>query len=57
MRRLLDTYPCAIWLNPEPESAWNTGDSEMFAYKAHCHELRECRNLNQLVAFVEELIL
>ena len=46
-----------IWLNPEPESAWNTGDSEMFAYKAHCHELRECRNLNQLVAFVEELIL
>ena len=46
-----------IWLHPEPESAWNPGDSEMFAYKAHCHELRECRNLNQLVAFVEELIL
>jgi len=46
-----------IWLNPEPESSWNTGDSEMFAYKPHCHELRECRNLNQLVDFVEELIL
>ncbi len=46
-----------IWLNPEPESSWNTGDSEMFAYKTHCHELRECRNLNQLVDFVEELIL
>ncbi len=46
-----------IWLNPEPESSWNTGDSEMFAYKAHCHELRECRSLNQLVGFVEELIL
>lgn len=46
-----------IWLNPEPESMWNTGDSEMFAYKQHCHELRECRNLNQLVNFVEELIL
>ncbi len=46
-----------IWLNPEPESAWNTGDSEMYSYKAHCHELRECRNLNQLIDFVEELIL
>jgi uncharacterized protein with von Willebrand factor type A (vWA) domain len=46
-----------IWLNPEPESSWNTGDSEMFAYKPYCHELRECRNLNQLVDFVEELIL
>jgi len=46
-----------IWLNPEPEGSWNTGDSEMFAYKPYCHELRECRNLNQLVDFVEELIL
>lgn len=46
-----------IWLNPEPQASWNTGDSEMYAYKQHCHELRECRNLNQLVDFVEELIL
>jgi hypothetical protein len=22
MRRLLDTYPQAIWLNPEPEQLW-----------------------------------
>lgn len=46
-----------IWLNPEPESEWNSGDSEMFAYKPYCHELRPCRNLNQLIEFVEELIL
>jgi uncharacterized protein len=46
-----------IWLNPEPESVWNTGDSEMYAYKAHCNELRQCRNLNQLVEFIEELVL
>jgi hypothetical protein len=46
-----------IWLNPEPESIWNTGDSEIYAYKAHCNELRQCRNLNQLVAFIEELVL
>ena len=23
MRRLLDTYPKAIWLNPEPEQHWD----------------------------------
>ncbi len=46
-----------IWLNPEPEKSWNTGDSEMYSYKPYCHEIRACRNLNQLVCFVEELVL
>jgi len=46
-----------IWLDPEPEALWYTGDSEIYAYKTFCHELRPCRNLNQLIAFVEELIL
>ncbi len=46
-----------IWLNPEDPSLWNTGDSEMHRYKACCHELRSCRNLNQLFEFVEDLVL
>jgi uncharacterized protein with von Willebrand factor type A (vWA) domain len=46
-----------IWLNPEPEQTWYTGDSEMYAYKQHCNEVRPCRNLNQLLDFVEDLIL
>ncbi len=46
-----------IWLNPEPERFWYTGDSEMLKYKAYCHEIRPCRNLNQLMEFVEELVL
>jgi len=46
-----------IWLNPEPMSTWNTGDSEILSYKQHCNELRGCRNLNQLIEFIEELIL
>ncbi len=45
-----------IWLNPEPEEFWGTGDSEMNVYKAYCHEIRPCRNLNQLIDFVEELV-
>ncbi len=45
-----------IWLNPEPEQFWGTGDSEMSTYKAYCHEVRPCRNLNQLVYFIEDLV-
>lgn len=45
-----------IWLNPEPEQFWGTGDSEMSTYKAYCHEVRPCRNLNQLIYFIEDLV-
>ena len=46
-----------IWLNPELEHLWGTGDSEMKTYLHHCHEVRPCRNINQLFAFIEELVL
>jgi uncharacterized protein with von Willebrand factor type A (vWA) domain len=46
-----------IWLNPEAENLWGTGDSEMRAYTHHCHEVRPCRNVNQLISFIEELVL
>jgi uncharacterized protein with von Willebrand factor type A (vWA) domain len=46
-----------VWLNPEPERFWNSGDSEMNLYKAYCHEVRPCQNLNQLTRFIQELVL
>lgn len=46
-----------IWLNPEPEKFWGFGDSEMSTYMAYCHEVRPCRNLNQLTGFIQELVL
>lgn len=46
-----------IWLNPEPYNSWNSGDSEIFAYKPYCHEIRTCMNLNHLTQFVQELVL
>ncbi|MFO7861353.1 MAG: hypothetical protein R6U41_09035 [Desulfosalsimonas sp.] len=52
----IDELSCQ-WLNPEPEAFWGTGDSEMHTYKAHCHEVRTCQNLNQLIDFIEELVL
>jgi uncharacterized protein len=41
------------WLNPEPLSSWDTGDSLMSEYAAFTHHTFECRNLDQLEHFVE----
>lgn len=46
-----------IWLNPESEPFWNTGDSEMRTYDVFCNEVRACWNLDQLAAFIQELVL
>ncbi len=43
------------WLNPEPRSYWNTGDSIVNDYGAHTDGVYECRNLRQLEGFVEKL--
>jgi uncharacterized protein with von Willebrand factor type A (vWA) domain len=43
------------WLNPEPRSYWNTGDSIVGDYGNHTDGVFECRNLRQLEGFVEKL--
>ena len=46
-----------IWLNPEPRSYWDTGDSTMSDYAKHCTSVHEVRTLRQLEEFVENLTL
>jgi uncharacterized protein with von Willebrand factor type A (vWA) domain len=43
------------WLNPEPRSYWDTGDSIVGQYAVYCDGAYECRNLKQLERFVEHL--
>jgi hypothetical protein len=43
------------WLNPEPQSYWNSGDSIVAAYAPHCDAVVECRTLRQLEKFVGTL--
>jgi uncharacterized protein with von Willebrand factor type A (vWA) domain len=43
------------WLNPEPKSYWNTGDSIVGDYGTHTDGVFECRNLRQLESFVSNL--
>jgi uncharacterized protein with von Willebrand factor type A (vWA) domain len=44
-----------FWLNPEPVSLWNTGDSVIADYAKYCDGVYECRNVRQLRAFIEHL--
>jgi uncharacterized protein len=44
-----------FWLNPEPRSYWDTGDSIVGEYGVHCDGTFECRNLRQLEGFVDYL--
>lgn len=43
------------WLNPEPRSAWDTGDSVASSYARYVEEMVEVRNVRQLAAFVERV--
>jgi hypothetical protein len=43
-----------FWLNPEPRSYWDTGDSIMSTYSTHCDGTFEVRTLRQLERFVEK---
>jgi uncharacterized protein with von Willebrand factor type A (vWA) domain len=43
------------WLNPEPRSYWDTGDSIVSEYGAFCDGVFECRNLRQLEGFVARI--
>lgn len=46
-----------IWLNPEPERLWGVGDSAIETYRPFCDDVRPCRNLNELRAFITGLVL
>lgn len=52
---MVDQVKHAFWLNPEPRHIWGIGDSGAAAY-AESIEMVECRNLEQLSAFVRDLL-
>ncbi|MHB1125508.1 MAG: VWA domain-containing protein [Bacillota bacterium] len=37
-----------FWLNPRPSMLWYTEDSVLAQYQPYCHNVLECRNLEQL---------
>lgn len=45
-----------VWLNPEPETFWGTGDSEMPRYRPYCHVAKTCRTLKDLERIIDDLL-
>ena len=45
-----------IWLNPETESFWGIGDSEMLHYKPYCNIVKECNTINHLERMVDTIL-
>ncbi|MGI8336900.1 vWA domain-containing protein [Actinomadura scrupuli] len=54
LRRLVAGARHAYWLNPEPRRDWDTGDSAASAYD-EVVPMFECRNITQLLEFIEEI--
>ncbi|MEL6567113.1 MAG: VWA domain-containing protein [Pseudomonadota bacterium] len=45
-----------IWLSPEPETMWGTGDSELLRYKPHCHAVGRVSTLNDLERTLDRVL-
>ncbi|UCF57332.1 MAG: VWA domain-containing protein [Deltaproteobacteria bacterium] len=56
LREIKERSRRLIWLNPESEPFWGTGDSEMKRYFPHCHIVRKCSTLTHLERLVEVLM-
>ncbi|MCW2714831.1 MAG: domain containing CoxE-like protein [Frankiales bacterium] len=55
LRHVQERVREVFWLNPEPEAAWNSGDSVIGQYAPYCDAVIECRTVRQLREFVEQL--
>mgnify|MGYP002640569854 CR=1 FL=1 len=56
MRVIHDRAKSVIWLNPEPETFWGTGDSEMQRYKAFCHVAQHCSTVKDLERIINDVL-
>ncbi|MBN2499610.1 MAG: VWA domain-containing protein [Anaerolineales bacterium] len=46
----------SLWINPEPEIQWGTGDSDMWKYAPHCDDILRAGTLNELASAVDQLL-
>lgn len=45
-----------IWLTPEGESLWGTGDSELPRYRPHCHTMKHVTTIKDLERILDEAL-
>ncbi len=45
-----------VWLNPEPQERWNTGDSVISRYAPVCDVVLECSTLRELLSALKQTL-
>ncbi len=45
-----------LWLNPEPKTQWNTGDSIIELYAPYCSTLETCNSINDMDRILSRLL-
>ena len=56
MKSLFDRSARVIWLNPEPQPLWGTGDSDIFKYMPYCHLVVTCNTVASLERVVDDIL-
>ena len=56
LRRIHERARRVLWLNPEPQAFWNSGDSEMRRLGTACDRVDSCRSIRDLERLVGELM-
>jgi uncharacterized protein with von Willebrand factor type A (vWA) domain len=56
LRAINERARAVIWLNPEPETFWSRGDSEMERYRRFCHVAKPCNTLGQLERIIDDVL-
>ncbi|MEM1147908.1 MAG: VWA containing CoxE family protein, partial [Pseudomonadota bacterium] len=45
-----------IWLSPESESLWGSGDSELPRYRPYCHTMKHVTTIKDLERILDEAL-
>ncbi len=56
LRKIRDQVKGVLWINPQPREEWDTDDSVIGLFAGCCDQVFECRNLRQLEAVMEEIL-
>jgi uncharacterized protein with von Willebrand factor type A (vWA) domain len=56
LRTIRERVQRIVWLVPEPQRRWNTGDSVLRLYEPSCDAVVECCDLATLVAAVRDAV-
>jgi uncharacterized protein with von Willebrand factor type A (vWA) domain len=56
LKKIHDKARRVLWLNPEAQSMWDSGDSIMRRMKPHCDRALSCASLNDLEKVISDLL-